>query len=235
LTQALAPVESDDRDAGPRKAGTERFCAASGAVRPVAEMIRFVAAPDGRVVADLKRRLPGRGIWVTATRQALATALERKAFGRGLKQEVKADAELIEATERLIETDVLQALSIAHKAGKVAIGFAKAEAALDRGRVAGLIHAGDAAADGSRKLDARLRPGIEAGGTEVPVIVDFTSAQLSLALGRPNVIHAALLAGRESETFLARMRRLDHFRTGGSGARIGIGRTGKREARDRNG
>jgi len=235
LTQALTPIERDDRDTGPRKVGTERFCAATGAVRPVGEMIRFVAAPDGRVVADIRRRLPGRGIWITATRQALGTAIERKAFGRGLKQEVRPGRDLIEATERLIETDVLQALSIAHKAGRVAIGFGKVEAALDRDRVAALIHAGDAAADGSRKLDARLRPRIEPAGVAAPVIVNFTSAQLSLALGRPNVVHAALLAGRESETFLARMRRLDHFQTGGSDARIGPDRMGKREARDRNG
>jgi hypothetical protein len=35
---------------------------------------------------------------------------------------------------------------------------------------------------------------------------------LDLALGRSNVIHAALLAGPESETFLARAARLDRFR-----------------------
>ena len=68
----LAPMDHDELDAGPRKTapGAERFCAATGTVRPVADMIRFVVAPDGLAVADLKRRLPGRGIWITATRQA---------------------------------------------------------------------------------------------------------------------------------------------------------------------
>jgi len=237
LTELLAPTERDVADAGPRKAGSERFCAATGAVRPVGDMIRFVVAPDGQVVADLKRRLPGRGIWITATRAAIKTAIERKAFGRGLRQEVKPGAKLIEATERLLESEVLSALAIAHKAGKVAIGFGKAEAALDRGRapVAALMHACDAAADGSRKLDARLRLRSEADGIEVAVVVNFTSLQLSLALGRPNVIHAALLAGRESETFLARIARLDHFRSEGPGDRNGPKRAGKPEAQDRNG
>jgi uncharacterized protein len=71
-------------DAGPHKRapGTQRFCAASGAVRPVDEMIRFVVGPDGAAVPDLKRRLPGRGIWITATRQALRSAIARKAFAR---------------------------------------------------------------------------------------------------------------------------------------------------------
>jgi predicted RNA-binding protein YlxR (DUF448 family) len=235
LTELLAPTELDERDAGPRKAGTERLCAATGAVRPVTEMIRFVVAPDGQVVADLRRRLPGRGIWVTSTRAALGAAIERKAFGRGLRQEVKPGVELIEATERLLETDVLAALSIAHKAGKVAIGFAKVEGALDRGRVVALLHAREAATDGSRKLDARLRPGIGAEAVAVPVLANFTAMQLSLALGRPNVIHAALLAGPESETFLARVGRLDHFRTEGPGDRNRPNRAGKREARDLNG
>ena len=55
-------------------------------VKPVAEMIRFVVAPDGSVVPDLKRRLPGRGIWVTATRagarDAVAPRLSRASFKR---------------------------------------------------------------------------------------------------------------------------------------------------------
>src|SRR3979490_3295423 len=97
----LAATDHDERDAGPRKiaTGAERFCAATGAVRPVADMIRFVVAPDGMVVADLKRRLPGRGMWITATRQALRTAIARKVFGRGFKRDVKAAPDMIETTE----------------------------------------------------------------------------------------------------------------------------------------
>src|SRR5258708_20376299 len=81
----LAPMDHDELDAGPRKAapGAERYCAATGTVRPVADMIRFVVSPDGLAVADLKRRLPGRGIWVTATRQAPRTAIAPKRVGRG--------------------------------------------------------------------------------------------------------------------------------------------------------
>jgi uncharacterized protein len=206
--------QDDALDAGPRKTapGTERFCAATGEVRPVDEMIRFVVGPDGAAVPDLKRRLPGRGIWITATRDALATAIARKAFARSFKRDVRLARDLVESTERLIERAALDALAIAHKAGKVAIGFAKVEAALARDRVAGLINAAEAAADGTRKLAAALRHREDAA--EVPVIGTFTSIQLDLALGRSNVIHAALLAGPESDTFLARAARLDRFRAG---------------------
>jgi predicted RNA-binding protein YlxR (DUF448 family) len=199
-------------DSGPRNSapGTERFCAATHQVKPVEEMIRFVVAPDGAAVPDLKRRLPGRGIWITATRQALGTAIARKAFSRGFKRDVRVAPDLVEVTERLIERAALDALAICHKAGKVAIGFAKAEAALGHPRLAALIQASDAAPDGVRKLLATLRHREDAA--QIPVINAFTSAQLDLALGRSNVVHAALLAGSESDKFLARSARLDCFR-----------------------
>jgi predicted RNA-binding protein YlxR (DUF448 family) len=211
-----AQTHEEGLDAGPRHAGpgAQRFCAVTGAVKPVAEMIRFVLAPDGAAVPDLKRRLPGRGIWITATREALATAVARKAFSRSFKREVRLPPDFVGATERLLERSALDALAIARKAGKVAIGYAKVDAALADDKAVALLHAAEAAADGVRKLKPprRGRPGDTA--ESVPVIGGFTSVQLDLALGRSNVIHAALLAGPESETFLARAQRLNRFRTG---------------------
>jgi uncharacterized protein len=238
LPELLVTQAHEEPDTGPRQVapGSERFCAATGAVRPVTDMIRFVVAPDGQVVPDLKRRLPGRGIWITATASAVATAIDRRAFGRGLKRDVRPGPELIELTERLLEKEALDALAIVHKAGKVAIGFAKAEAALERREAAALIHAAEAAADGRRKLDTRIpAPGAADGGA-VAAIVNLTAMQLNLALGRSNVIHAALLAGRESETFLARVGRLNRFRAADFGRRPKRpDRTRPPEVRDLNG
>ena len=78
----LGQVQDDPLDSGPRKGGsaTARFCVVTGEVKPVDQMIRFVLGPDGAAVPDLRRRLPGRGIWITATRQALGVAIARKAF-----------------------------------------------------------------------------------------------------------------------------------------------------------
>jgi uncharacterized protein len=201
-------------DTGPRKSapGTERFCAATGAVKPIDEMIRFVVGPDGSVVPDIRRRLPGRGVWITATRPALQTAITRKAFARAFKREVGVASDLVATTERLLEQAALDALAMSHKAGNVAVGFSSTETALTRARVLGLLNAAEAAPDGTRKLMAALHRRGDAA--EIAVIGAFTSAQLDLALGRSNVIHAALLAGPESETFLARATRLDCFRTG---------------------
>jgi uncharacterized protein len=174
-------------------------------------MIRFVIGPDRLVVPDLKRRLPGRGIWVTANRQALELAVRRKSFERSFKRDLSVSPELVALTERLLEQAALDALAMSRKAGKVAIGFAKSQAALSRERVVALIHAREAAADGVRKLNAVRNAREDAAA--IAVIDAFTIAQFDLALGRPNVVHAALLACPESEAFLARAARLRAFRT----------------------
>jgi predicted RNA-binding protein YlxR (DUF448 family) len=181
-------------------------------VRPVSDLIRFVVGPDGEAVADVKNKLPGRGIWVTATRQALDEAIKRRAFSRGFKRQVRLDADLVGRTERLLERAAVDALAVAGKAGLVAAGFAKSEAAMAREDAVALLHAAEASPDGTRKLDAAMRR--RPAGRPVAVIGFLTAAQLDLALNRPNVIHAALLAGPASETFLARCRRLERFRTG---------------------
>jgi predicted RNA-binding protein YlxR (DUF448 family) len=208
----LAETNDDELDAGPRRSGreVERLCVVTRTVKLVDEMIRFVVGPDG-VVPDVKRKLPGRGIWITATKSALAEAVKRKAFARGFKREVRVAPDLADTTERLLIRSALDALAIAGKAGAVATGFSRVEEALTRTPIAALLHAADAAADGGAKLAAALRHRPDA--ERIATITRFNSAQLSLALGRPNVVHAALRAGPASYTFLARFQRLERFRS----------------------
>jgi predicted RNA-binding protein YlxR (DUF448 family) len=209
----LAVEDHNEADAGPRdrEAGTERLCVATRTVKPIADLIRFVVGPDGTVVPDVKRKLPGRGVWVTATRGALTAAVSRNAFARGFKSPVRAVPGLVELTDHLLERAALDALSMAHKAGLVEIGFGRVEGALAKHDIAALLHAAGAAPDGTRKVAAaaKRRFGDDAG---VPIVNGFTSDQLDLALGRSNVVHAALLAGPASEAFLARYRGLQQFR-----------------------
>ena len=213
----LARIDDNVLDAGARSAGAERFCALAREVRPASELIRFVVGPDGSVVPDLKRNLPGRGLWITGTKDAVSEATRRKLFAKGFKREVRVAGDLADATGRLLERAVLDALAIVAKAGHVVAGFSKVDAAIARERLAALLHASDGAPDGIRKLDAALRRRIEeAGGDDGTIITvgEFTTAQLDLALGRSNVVHAALLAGPASEGFLSRYSRMMRFRTG---------------------
>jgi len=216
----IAPTLADSElDSGPHAQARERLCVATRTVRPAADLIRFVVGPDGNAVPDLKAKLPGRGVWVTATQDALHDAIKRKVLARGFKRDVRLPADLVGQTERLLERAVLDALAIAGKAGLVAAGFTRVEIALQREDVVALLHAAEASPDGIRKLEGTLRQR-QADGAIV-VVRALTSAQLDLALGRPNVIHAALLAGPPSDTFLARLRRLQRFRTGDLGQEAG--------------
>jgi predicted RNA-binding protein YlxR (DUF448 family) len=217
----LAQSDATELDNGPRSRGAERFCVATRAVRPVEHMIRFVIAPNGEAVADLKQNLPGRGVWVTATRSALDRALKANAFARGFRRDVRLAGDLVPRTERLLENAALDALAVARKAGLVAMGFAQVETALKREAVIALLHAAEAAPDGVKKLDSALKQSRQS--RSVRIIRILTTGQLDLALGRPNVIHAALLAGRASETFMARLRRLERFRSAEFGETAELG------------
>ncbi|SHK62461.1 hypothetical protein SAMN05444159_3745 [Bradyrhizobium lablabi] len=205
-----------DLDNGPRteKSATVRMCAVSRQVRPIDELIRFVVSPTGEVVPDLKRKLPGRGLWVSASRKAVAEAVRRHQFSRGFKRDVRAAPTLATDTEKLLIRSVIDALAMAAKAGQVVAGFGKVEDALSQGQAQALIHASDGAADGIRKLDATARQnaGINDESNRIPVVTALTSEQLDLALGRSNVVHAALLAGPASKTFLSRSQTLVRYR-----------------------
>ena len=216
----LALADPADLDNGPRtnRSGTERMCAVTRAVRPIDELIRFVVAPSGEVIADLKRKLPGRGLWVSASHKAVAEAVRRNHFGKGFKRDVRVAPTLPSDTENLLVRGAIEALAMAAKAGQVVSGFSKVEGALQQGQgqnsVRVLIHASDGAADGIRKLDALVRPnaGVNDDSPQIPVVTALTSERLDLALGRSNVIHAALLAGPASDTFLSRSQLLVRYR-----------------------
>src|SRR5580693_8714043 len=102
----IAPSRDIELDTGPRAQQLERMCVATRTVRPVADMIRFVVGPDGEAVPDLKRKLPGRGVWVTATQDALSDAVKRKIFARGFKRDVRLPPDLLGRTEHLLERSV---------------------------------------------------------------------------------------------------------------------------------
>lgn len=212
----LALADPADLDDGPRtKSGIARMCAVSRQVKPADELIRFVVAPSGEVIADLKRKLPGRGLWVSLSRTAVDEAARRGVFARGFKKAVQVSPTLAAETDAMLARSATDALAMAGKAGQVVSGFAKTEAALAAGEAVALIHAADGSDDGIRKLDGKLAAAARETAEKtanLPIIRAFTTDELDLALGRSNVVHAALLAGPASKTFLARCQTLDRYR-----------------------
>jgi predicted RNA-binding protein YlxR (DUF448 family) len=214
----LTIAQDNELDSGVTRVTPEmqRHCALTRTLKPVDEMVRFVIGPGSHTVPDINRKLPGRGLWITGTRAAIEDAIKGNVFARSFKQNVRVAADLAATTERLLERSALDALAIVGKAGQVVAGFAKVEAAIGRDDLKALIHAADASAGGKRKLDTALQGKMPEKSREIAIVEALTGAQLDLALNRPNVVHAALLAGPVSDTFLARVRRLERFRTGQS-------------------
>lgn len=205
--------ERGDGAAGSDRAGPLRTCVATREVRSPDELIRFVAAPNGVVVADLKRKLPGRGVWVSARREAVERAVERRLFARGLKAAVTVPDDLPDAVETALVEELRQGLALANKAGRVVTGFDTVVKTIGgKQRIAAVVHASEAADDGKRKIGQAVRRRLGDAADAVPIVTDLSGHDLDLALGRSHVIHAALVAGAGSQLFLERRRRLCVYR-----------------------
>lgn len=185
----------------------ERTCIITREAQSPAELIRFVLGPDQQVVPDLRHKLPGRGVWVTARRDMVEQAVKRRLFSRAFKTEAKASETLPNDIERVLRDDLRQGLALANKAGCVITGFQKVESAITDKPVVALIHAAEAAEDGRRKLANPLRKRLGEAISSFPVIQVLSIDELDLALGRSHVIHAALVAGAGSDGFLNRWHR----------------------------
>jgi predicted RNA-binding protein YlxR (DUF448 family) len=186
------------------------------------ELIRFVVGPDGALVPDLKRNLPGRGCWVSAERLHVERAVAKKLFGRALRQDVSVPADLGEVVDRLLARAALGALGLARKAGAVATGAAKVEAAVRSGEALAVLHAAEAQPDGMRKIASAARATAAMEGPEIGAYKLFSEAEIGLALGGTNVIHAAVLASDAGRAALKRIVALDRYRGGTPGDKAAV-------------
>ncbi len=170
-----------------REAASERKCVVTGKVGRKSEMIRFVVGPDGAIVPDLAGKLPGRGIWVMARRDALEQAVRKRAFARGARREVAVPDGLVEAVEAGMARRVTDLLSLARKAGLAVAGYEKVRGWIQTGEAVALLQASDGSERGKSKL--RLSP------EEGAYFDCLTAHEMGLSFGRDHVIHAALCAG----------------------------------------
>lgn len=210
-SDSAGSLVDDEHDGGKPRGRLERMCALTRELRPIERLIRFVLAPDGSLAADLKAVLPGRGVWISASRRAVGEAQRKRVFARALKQPVAIAATLEDDVEALLVKRARDSLSLAMKAGQVVSGFAQVEAALKQGAL-GLLHARDGAEDGCVRLDRLFRA---VSGDSAPIWKVFAGSDLDLALGRSNVVHAALLNGSAAQACLARIVLLSAYRNDG--------------------
>jgi predicted RNA-binding protein YlxR (DUF448 family) len=196
---AAATQRDEEIETGPL-----RRCLVTGESRAKAELVRFVVAPDSKLVADVSGRLPGRGLWLTARRDILAAAVTKRLFARAARQAVIIEDGLADRVETLLAQRCRDHIGLARRAGQAVMGFVKVQAALAAGKAAVLVAAADGAADGRGKL--------KAAAPDLPLVECLTSVELGAAFGREHVVHAALKAGRLAEMLVEDAGRLAGFR-----------------------
>ena len=211
-----AAREPGVRETGVRETGTRaqgattsvRRCIASGELRPMAELIRFVADPGGSVVPDLAGRLPGRGLWLSPRREHLERACARNLFAKAAKAPLRVPEDLSARVEVLLKRRCLDLIGLAKRAGRAVSGYQRVASLLASGGVAVLLAAVDTAEDGRRKLRAVAR-------TQNPaprVIEVFTAEELGQALGQAARAHVAIAPGGFAERLAMEAARLSGLR-----------------------
>lgn len=192
-------------------AGPMRTCIVTGEEGAPEKMIRFVVGPEGDVVPDLARQLPGRGMWVRAERSALERAVEKKLFSKAARAPVKASAELVERVERLLLERVLADLGRARRAGRAVAGFVKVEQMIGRGQAGLLVVADEADGDGLQKLRA----------TGLPLEKLGDAVALGGIFGREQAVYVAIARDDAGGAFIERISvgasRWRGFRLNGAG------------------
>lgn len=177
----------------------ERTCILTRRAADKDSLIRLALGPDGQVAPDVRARAPGRGAWIGVDRAALDEAQARGklrgALARAFKTgELDVPADLGERVEAALRQAMLDRLGLEARAGHLLTGSERIEAAARKGQVEYLIHAADASEEGNRRLDQAWRIGAdEEGSGRRGLVFPLGRTILSLALGRENVVHVAIV------------------------------------------
>lgn len=185
----------------------ERRCALTRERGETHGLIRFVRSPDGAATPDLAEKLPGRGLWLTASADIVRQARRKNVFARGFKMPTRVPENLEDLLIEGLEARLDGLFGLARRAGDFVNGFDAVRDEVRSGSAALLVEAADGAADGRGKVLALAR----AAGFDGPVFGRFDAARIGLAVGRDNVVHGALLHGGLAEKALREVRRLAGF------------------------
>ncbi|OFW99883.1 MAG: hypothetical protein A3D94_21710 [Alphaproteobacteria bacterium RIFCSPHIGHO2_12_FULL_66_14] len=192
MTQSDLTVPAAPRSSSP---GPMRTCIATGMEDTPERMIRFVVGPEGEVVPDLARRLPGRGLWLRAERAVVERAVAKNLFSKAARAAVKAPADLAERVERLLLERALADLGRARRAGRAVAGFVKVEQMIGQRRAALLVVADEADGDGLGKL----------GATGLPIVRLGDATALGGLFGREQAVYVAVARDDAGGEFIQRI------------------------------
>jgi len=219
-----------DIDAGEEEpeTGPLRRCVVTRERLPKEQMFRFVVSPERALVPDLAGKLPGRGIWLSATRDVIEGGTRTspgakqgrelvRAVARAARGPVQVPQDLSVVLETALVRRIGDYLGLARRAGQAIAGFEKARDWM-RTHKAGLVLQ---AADGSEAERTRFRSAVQ---DTVPVLAPLTGAELGRVFGHETVVHVVLAPGRLADAIVAEAGRLAGLRTpAGVGTSAGVG------------
>jgi predicted RNA-binding protein YlxR (DUF448 family) len=190
----------------------ERTCVARGEIRDPDLMLRFVVSPDGIVVPDIKGKLPGRGVWVSATREDLQAAITKGGFKRGFKSNVNIPDDLVEQVAAGLRRQMLSLIGMAKKSGQLQMGFDQVMSAARADVLGWRIEAADGSPDGRGKIRTLSKAISHELERPLPRVIGcFTADELGQVLGRDRLIHAAVLPGKLAKAIGLSAQRLTGF------------------------
>jgi len=176
-------------------------------------MVRFVVGPDRSIVADLAGKLPGRGIWLSASRDVIEPPDARvdarrqleRAFARAARGPVSVPPDLPDVLEAALIRRVGDLLGLARRAGQAVAGFDKAREWVRTGHARLVFQASDgSAAERSRFLSG--------AAPAVTVLDPLPGDALGRLFGRDYVVHIAIAPGRLAESLAVEAGRLAGLR-----------------------
>ena len=161
--------------------------------------MRFVRAPGGSPVLDLKEDLPGRGAWVLPERIRVVRAA-KGGFARAFKEQLAVPGGpegFADAVGAQLAAQALARLGLARRAGRVLTGYDTV-----RGRASELIgylspH------DASDQGTSRVARTVAAAASAPHLVLPADAEVLGGAVGQPPVVHLGLLPGGGAEKALS--------------------------------
>lgn len=185
------------------KVDEERKCIVSGEVMEKEALLRFTVTPDNQVIPDFRKKLPGKGIWVKNSKNALQIAIDKNLFSKASKRNVKISEGLMQIVEELLRKKGLEAISLARKAGVLVTGLDKVSDAVKKGKAAFVLEAKDAGADGHYRVMLLAK--------DLDVFRTYGIEELDRALDKVNTVHIAFLKSEMAKAVRVEFSRFESF------------------------
>ena len=180
-----------------------KVCIVTKNTFPRTEMLRFVVSPNREIVFDVDEKLPGKGIWISADKDILQKAVQKKIFNKAAGMSVVIPENLTDIVLGKLQEKCLSLLAFTRKAGMLVFGFEGVKKALTNMVVSVAFEADDAAQNGKDKL---YRP-----TDTFPVFSCLTREDLGQITGMEQQVHVAVLDSKLAENLIVAGKKLELY------------------------